>query len=128
MNCTVKKKNANCAPTNNAITATAPARIRLRRRPSASRGAGALLSLTKNVVSRTAAAAKAPTVPAEDQPWSGALMNPKTRPAEPSVAVTAPTTSKRPRWRGVSVTKRGTSTSTSTPSGTLMNSDQRQDA
>ena len=30
LGCTVKKKNANCAPTNSAITVTAPTRIRLR--------------------------------------------------------------------------------------------------
>ncbi len=45
----------------------------------------------------------------EVQPWSGALMKPNTRLAEPSVAMTAPATSKRARWRSVSATSRRTS-------------------
>ena len=128
MNCTAKKKNANCAPTKSAITETAPTRIRLRSRSNASSGDATRRSLATKPASSTTASANAPTVPTEVQPWSGALMKPKTRLAEPRVAVTAPVTSKRPGWRGVSSTKRCTRTSTSSPSGTLMNSDQRHDA
>ncbi len=96
MNCTAKKKNANCAPTKSAITETAPARIRLRSRSSASSGDATRRSLATKPASSTTASANAPTVPTEVQPWSGALMKPKTRLAEPRVAVTAPVTSKRP--------------------------------
>jgi hypothetical protein len=55
-------------------------------------------------------------------------MNPNTRLAEPTVAVMAPATSKRPCWRSVSATNLRTSRSTTRPRGMLMNSDQRHEA
>lgn len=42
--------------------------------------------------------------------------------------VSAPAASKRPAWRGVSVTKRGSAVATAMPIGTLISRDQRQDA
>ncbi len=76
MNCTVKKKNANWAPTNSAITMMAPARVRLRSSSTGSRACATRRSWNTKVPRSTTAMANATRVPAEVQPWSGALMNP----------------------------------------------------
>ena len=63
----------------------------------------------------------------DSQPCSGVPISDQTMATAPSVAVTAPTRSKRPGRRGVSVTKRRASTRTAIPIGTLMNSVQRHE-
>ena len=128
MNCTAKKKNANWAPTNNAITLTAPARARSRSSQRSRTGEEVLRSSWTKVPSSTAASAKPPMVPSEPHPWSGAFTKAKTSAAEPSVAVTAPGRSNRPGRGAVSLTKRRVRARTVRPIGTLMNSDHRQDA
>ncbi len=55
-------------------------------------------------------------------------MNAYTSDAMPRVEVSAPATSKRPGWRGVSATYRGAAASAISPIGTLMNSTHRQDS
>ena len=71
--------------------------------------------------------AKPAMVRTDSQPCSGVPISDQTIATAPSVAVSAPTTSKRPGRRGVSVTKRRARTRTAMPIGTLMNSVQRHD-
>lgn len=80
------------------------------------------------LTSRAAAALKPNCAWRSPQPSEETRMNAYTSEVIPAVPVSAPAASNRPAWRGVSPTKRGSARATAAPIGTLISSDQRQDA
>ena len=101
---TTRKNIDRFAPTTSAIATRAPTRRRLRTRCGCTIGCGCRASVRASSRSSAAPRTKPPTVRAEPQPCSGAPMRAQTRDTAPTVALAAPTRSKRPGRRAVSST------------------------